>query len=1247
MPLSAQAMLQIGVKLDADLISAPNWFMFMVVFGVIVGVCVAGILAVLLGNLHGWKVAPVVGDPAYRWHQRRFKIGNYHEHMVGEAKEGTEETGGLRQRTADDMAADAIAMAMAMLDDDSEDEDGEDGAGWARCLRDDDITLSELYERLAAHDRTTHKWYEDSSTQSKLLLSRIRTDLAELQNKVNPALGAASIGFVARAWRREIASRRAYWEYFDSSVSQTGAALKYLFGIVGGASVPKLTDAIRILLDDDTMLVPNTEEAERGRGQASLGGGSTNYDGPDENPFTITKARDTARVLFDLCELTISVERDRYLLHSFLPSSIYSRTPAVLTYLLTPFLLTYRRLKVRAQLVLPAADIGVSPLTPLLAAVNDAEDAQWKEIWRMKEALEGLVTVLEKKSIALERACVAIRHDAQKKALKVTDGRGTRSAAGVAEEKKRVVKKHVLKSGSRVKPALGSMGHAIKVVARRWKHLVQAAHTVLVAEQRAVQDLEDAIWPILADLDEFEEDVDEHGDSELLLDGGGDERDAVAQAVETENEELQRMADRIEIDRTVNMGDSEQQAEAQVQRLETEFHLEGTDAEWLLNEAKQDQAKLEMMLSGQSKKKSNQLQSRLKAKRAQRLKAGNDRRAEQDRVAAIKAQHEAQLQRLREKSEEAMQALAEEEDARDAKEREAHQDDHGVSDGQADLLSKELSKAAAADAKELKTQEERVKAAKRKRGSVELDREREMQKLRLLTRYAARGEREKELLKKKQAAERKELIDAKNHGISGAAELLTKREEAHFVEAAELESRLGSERDVAIEAAVAEIDDLASNGVLTAEAVAQLEQNRLVREQRASIEGLQRALDREKTGKSQALEAKLAKRRAARVEKLAKANEMKEAQRKQVQRAEVAARLEASGGGSDEGAAWLDGVNRALGAGSSEDAGLIHQLEAEQMEAAAELEATHAQGLAAAMQQAELEHARELQEHMDEESEARDAALAALDAERKERLALAPSDTEAMALVAQFDRDRDRKMARFEADAGRRRSKIDRELTAKEEKMIRRIKAEQDLQRANEAKSQAQHLAALRLNASRKHEKTILENAMKEGADVSGDKITAMMKAVVQQRHMQEQVQLAAEQQEQLARELMQEYTKLMATKRHEQAEARAQARATDAGSATVDVAMRKIARRVDDQWRKKETELTKQLDLKHQQQMLALQQRQIGEIRDQTAELMNDMGHDVEESKVSRFYKVVELFFPPFPRSMNDTLGKALVRTT
>ena len=146
---------------------------------------------------------------------------------------------------------------------------------------------------------------------------------------------------------------------------------------------------------------------------------------------------------------------------------------------------------------------------------------------------------------------------------------------------------------------------------------------------------------------------------------------------------------------------------------------------------------------------------------------------------------------------------------------------------------------------------------------------------------------------------------------------------------------------------------------------------------------------------------------------------------------------------------------------------------------------------------------------------------------------------------------------------------------------------------------------------------------------------------------MQEQVQLAAEQQEQLARELMQEYTKLMATKRHEQAEARAQARATDAGSATVDVAMRKIARRVDDQWRKKETELTKQLDLKHQQQMLALQQRQIGEIRDQTAELMNDMGHDVEESKVSRFYKVVELFFPPFPRSMNDTLGKALVRTT
>ena len=155
------------------------------------------------------------------------------------------------------------------------------------------------------------------------------------------------------------------------------------------------------------------------------------------------------------------------------------------------------------------------------------------------------------------------------------------------------------------------------------------------------------------------------------------------------------------------------------------------------------------------------------------------------------------------------------------------------------------------------------------------------------------------------------------------------------------------------------------------------------------------------------------------------------------------------------------------------------------------------------------------------------------------------------------------------------------------------------------------------MNAARKREKAVLASAMAQGgAEASGEKIAAMMKAVVQQRHMQEQVQLAAEQQEQLQRELMHAYTKLMAQKRHEQAEARSQARATDAGAATVDVAMRKITRRVDDKWRKTEAAVTKELDLKHTQQMLALQRRQLAEISDETAQLMADMGRDAGTSK-------------------------------
>ena len=48
------------------------------------------------------------------------------------------------------------------------------------------------------------------------------------------------------------------------------------------------------------------------------------------------------------------------------------------------------------------------------------------------------------------------------------------------------------------------------------------------------------------------------------------------------------------------------------------------------------------------------------------------------------------------------------------------------------------------------------------------------------------------------------------------------------------------------------------------------------------------------------------------------------------------------------------------------------------------------------------------------------------------------------------------------------------------------------------------------MNAARKREKAVLASAMAQGgAEASGEKIAAMMKAVVQQRHMQEQVQVS------------------------------------------------------------------------------------------------------------------------------------------
>jgi len=117
---------------------------------------------------------------------------------------------------------------------------------------------------------------------------------------------------------------QAYWENFDAAVGEVGAALKYLFGVVGGASAARTKDAVKLLLDDQSWTRQRGESAEKAE---------------TELPFAVAKTRDTARVLFDLCELTIAIERDR-------------------------------RSKCRAQLVLPSGAKN-SPLAPLLAGVSE------------------------------------------------------------------------------------------------------------------------------------------------------------------------------------------------------------------------------------------------------------------------------------------------------------------------------------------------------------------------------------------------------------------------------------------------------------------------------------------------------------------------------------------------------------------------------------------------------------------------------------------------------------------------------------------------------------------------------------------------------------------------------------------------------------------------------------------------------------------------------------------------------------
>ena len=430
--------------------------------------------------------------------------------------------------------------------------------------------------------------------------------------------------------------------------------------------------------------------------------------------------------------------------------------------------------------------------------LDQAEEAQWKEVWRMKAALEALSALLERNTDRLETACGAVRAYAAKKAAKVRT-----TGAGAAEQRRFATMKAVKQSAATVQPSLARIGASIKKVARQWKTLVKRSHDVLVAEQRAVAELEDALWPLLAELEEYgeAEDAEEEegeGFDDGLLEGvgiGGDERGVAAQAAETEGEELQRMADRIALDRTVQLGDSVQQAEAQIDRLEAEFHLDGIDAEWILKEAAADQAKLQTMLDSQSSTRAAQLQSRLKAKRAKRMQASNERRAEKDRLAAVTAQHEAQMERLREKAEEEMRALMASEDAIDAQvrwftsfvcflfssrllprsfiyfrvllfahsffcllidaqEREASHASAFVGHGK-DMLVAEIAQRKQAHAKELEQAKEKMRAARKARSSaVEIDREREMQKLRLLTRYAEKGERESQLLKAAQQEER-------------------------------------------------------------------------------------------------------------------------------------------------------------------------------------------------------------------------------------------------------------------------------------------------------------------------------------------------------------------------------------------------------------------------------------------------------------------------------------------------------------
>ena len=104
MPLSAQALLQLGVVLERDLIAGPNWPFFLFLAALFLGLAGAGVVGTVISNVRGWKIAPVVGDPKYRVAQRRFPLGKYNESVVGKIA-GEEDEGGLRRRVADDRAA--------------------------------------------------------------------------------------------------------------------------------------------------------------------------------------------------------------------------------------------------------------------------------------------------------------------------------------------------------------------------------------------------------------------------------------------------------------------------------------------------------------------------------------------------------------------------------------------------------------------------------------------------------------------------------------------------------------------------------------------------------------------------------------------------------------------------------------------------------------------------------------------------------------------------------------------------------------------------------------------------------------------------------------------------------------------------------------------------------------------------------------------------------------------------------------